>query len=161
MDIVINLDSVNRLITELVELKNPDRLLREIATTLSAEVHERIHEKGLAADGSGIGTYSDNYFKYTRKKYNREEPKSKVVFSLTRKMENSFTFGDERPPIKTASGYGLGFIGSAPGNVSYSDIVGWLEIHFGKEVYALTSSEEEMVRLISEDYVTRNIVDAD
>lgn len=38
-----------------------DQMLREVATTLAAEVRERVHEQGLDSSGQAIGTYSAGY----------------------------------------------------------------------------------------------------
>ena len=38
-----------------------DQMLREVATTLAAEVRERVHEQGLDSNGQAIGTYSTGY----------------------------------------------------------------------------------------------------
>jgi len=142
---------------QIEKIRNPDQCIRTVATTMSAIVHERIHEKGLAADGTPIGKYSDRYYKYTRKKHGRLEPQDKKVFSLTRKMENSFTFGPDNPdPTKTTEGYGLGFVGSPGGSIgTYKDLSEALEKQAGKEVYKLTEEEKDQSINVALDFIRK------
>lgn len=62
MPVVINisgLDDIGKMLTEI----DMNKLCREIATSLKAEIKSRIHVEGKASDGSKIGTYSKGYMK--------------------------------------------------------------------------------------------------
>jgi hypothetical protein len=43
--------------------QNLDKMLREVATTIAADMRERIHERGQDANLSQIGTYTNPYMK--------------------------------------------------------------------------------------------------
>lgn len=45
------------------KLSDKEAFLRPMAVELSGIMHDRIHEQGLASDGSQIGTYSSGYLK--------------------------------------------------------------------------------------------------
>lgn len=122
-------------------LKNPDPLLRTVATTLLPVVHDRIHVEGKAADGSQIGEYSNSYLKL-REKDGRLEGK-KVVLSKTRQMENDFSV-----QISSDGKYGLGY-----NNPINANKVDWNEKHFNKDVFSLTEPEKELVNKTAQAYV--------
>lgn len=141
----------SQLRSKLLSVADKNNVVRTVAATLAPEVRKRIHVEGKAADGSNIGAYSDDYYKYTRKKYNRTEPKSKVVISLTRTMENQFTSGAENPnPTKTALGYGLGFLG-----VEHRRIAGYMEELYDKKIWKLTAAEEKLAHQVASGEVKR------
>lgn len=75
-------------------------VLRKVGANIIRDMTVRIHEKGLKADGTTIGPYSESYMK-TRKKNKRTE--SNIVFSLTRKLESDWTL------VETNRGMGVGF----------------------------------------------------
>lgn len=57
---------------DLTALKSPvenDKLLRKIASTLTASMSIRVHEQGKASDGTQIGTYSPEYMKIRTGQY--------------------------------------------------------------------------------------------
>lgn len=86
-----------------------DKLFRTIATTMAAEIRYRVHVDGKKTDGGDIGTYKNPYLaKRQESPYNRTAD-TKMIFSLTRQMENDFFLVDNKEPIKTADGYALGF----------------------------------------------------
>lgn len=81
-----------------------------------------------------------------RPRYNRTDD-TKIVFSLTRQMENDFSLKETTEPIKTATGYGVGFK-----NPKNADKAGWLEEkHPG--TYKISPQEEQNVRNIAEDFI--------
>ncbi|MFT3680702.1 MAG: hypothetical protein QM791_10550 [Ferruginibacter sp.] len=45
------------------KIKNPDVMLRTIASTLTGVIRKRVHEDGQASSGEQIGVYSDEYMK--------------------------------------------------------------------------------------------------
>lgn len=146
-----------------------DKLLRTLATTVGAEIKYRVHTKGLNSENNQIGTYSSPYLKLRQSKYNRTS-ESKVIFSLTRQMENDFGIVAS-DPIKTSTGYGLGF----KNNATYKDVAKgkknkgkvrtisnaqkaeWLQEKFGK-VYSPTKNEEELLRKTAEQFI-KDLID--
>lgn len=142
---------IKELQAKLLSIDDKKNVVRIVAASLAPIVRKRIHVDGKAADGSGIGKYSDKYFKYVRPKYNRLEPKSKMVFSLTRTMENQFTSGAQNPnPTKTTGGYGLGFI-----NPFYTKLAGDLETMKDKIVWRLTTQERATAKKVAEGEVKK------
>lgn len=82
----------------------------------------------------------------TRPSYNRTAD-TKIIFSLTRQMENDFGLKETNEPIKTATGYGVGFK-----NPLNADKAGWLsEKH--PNVYKLSQKEREHFLMIVNDFV--------
>jgi hypothetical protein len=112
----------------------------EVASALLGPVKARIHNDGLAGDGSEIGTYSNAYLKERQRKYNRTAD-SKVVLSLTRQMENDFTV-----QAVGNNSYGLGYNNAE----NYKKAV-WNDNRFGHTVYALTKEEEQIASEIAKD----------
>jgi len=98
---------LNKIVTNLGKLKDP-AFLRPVCIELIPMITERIHERGMDADGRQIGTYSPAYLKYARKKAKRG-PSPTVIVSLTRKLENSWA------AVPTKNGYGIGFIDAGGG----------------------------------------------
>lgn len=131
--------------SKLTEFKGviKDKVTRAVATTELAEVKVRIHQDGLKADESPIGEYKNAYLKRRQKKpYNRTAD-SKIIFSLTRKMENEFVV------IPSGDGYGLGWIDGGKESVSNLDKSKFLEERFG-DVYKLTKKEQSLINPIAE-----------
>lgn len=70
-----------------------DQMLREVATTLAAQVRERVHEQGLDSNGQAIGTYSAGYMVVRTGSYKNAGKKDagfatkgkKSVFSIKKK----------------------------------------------------------------------------
>lgn len=79
--------------------------------------------------------------------YNRTND-TKIVFSLTRQMENDFSLKETKEPIKTATGYGVGF--KNPKNAQKAE---WLEEkHPG--TYKLSEGEKESIRKTANDFIS-------
>ena len=72
-------------------IKEPDKMLRNIASTLTGVIRDRVHTQGKASDGEQIGTYSESYMKVRTGNYgnsgriskgkNKGEVKNAGVFS--------------------------------------------------------------------------------
>jgi hypothetical protein len=93
--------------------ENKDKMLRTMATLVAGNIRYRVHQQGIKTDGTPIGAYKNPYLAVRqRKPYNRTDS-TVMIFSLTRQMENDlFLKPEDNPldiPIKTASGYGIGF----------------------------------------------------
>lgn len=133
---------VDEIYVELKQLDDKDKVLRVVANSMVAVVHDRIHKQGKDANDAEIGTYSNSYLS-VRKKNNRTNDK-KVVLSLTRQMENDFSV------IATDDGYGLGYKNEL--NFEKSK---WVEKNYNKDIFKLTENEEKQVVGIAEFEVNR------
>lgn len=150
-----------------------DKMVRAVASSVGGYVKRRVHQEGLNASGTPIGSYSAQYLKLRQAKYNRTSD-SKVIFSLTRQMENDFSVVAANP-IKTATGYGLGFKSNAiytpkpsgktkrktsgkTRTISNAQKAEFLERRFGS-VYKLTDKEKVLVKQLAQGYADQFIRD--
>lgn len=134
----------SRLLQKLELLKDPRPLLRPVAIDVINLMTERIHEKGLAADGSPIGTYSPGYLALRKNKYKRGAD-TKIIVSLTRQLENDWAV------VATPNGWGVGF-----NNAFNAQKMKWVEEVKGKKIAALTAEEKDyainkLKKLLSEN----------
>ena len=144
-----------------------DQMLREVATTLAAEVRERVHEQGLDSNGQNIGTYSTNYmvkrtgsYKTKPKKdtkrilYNRSND-TKVILSLTRQMENDFSTGAKNKNVsKISGGYGIGW----KNEINFKKAE-WNETRYKRKIFNLTREEKDLaIKLANE--ILKDKIDA-
>lgn len=136
------------LILKLRSIIDQDKVIRVVASTMAGEIRERIHEKGLDASGNAIGTYSLQYLKRRKKKFNRSG--NKVIISLTRNLENDWSICQSLP-IKTPFGYGLGFRKS-----ENFDKANWNEERFG-DIWKLTNDERKQVNDITSFEVRKRL----
>lgn len=120
-----------------------DQMLRTIALDTVAQMKQRIHVDGLNSKGTPIGEYTNAYLK-RRQQYNRGSSR-KVIFSLTRQMENDFNI----VAGNGATGYGLGFK-----NPDNADKAQWLQDKpkFG-EVYKPTDAEVAHMVVVAEQFI--------
>jgi len=90
-----------------------DKLIRSVAAGAAGELRRRVHVEGKKTDGNRIGTYEKKYLKKRQKPPYNRSAESKIIFSLTRQMENDlFLIPGANPqdvPIKLNDGYGIGF----------------------------------------------------
>jgi hypothetical protein len=112
-------------------LRDPKPLLRPVAFDVLVLMTERIHEKGLAANGSEIGTYNNAYLRF-RQKVHKRNPDDKIVVSLTRQLENDWAV------MATDRGWGIGF-----NNPHNAQKMIWVEEQKGKKIAALMKSEKD------------------
>lgn len=115
------------------KLKNKDYLLRPVAIETIPLMTRRIHQNGVASDGSQIGTYSSSYLKLRQEKYNRSGD-SKVIVALTSQLENDWSV------IATDKGYAIGF--NNPFNLQKAR---WVEGVKGKTIFSLSKEEQKFV----------------
>lgn len=120
-----------RLKARLQKLKDKDYLLRPVCFDLIELMKVRIHEKGLAANDSPIGTYSNAYLRLRQKKYQRSAD-TKVIVSLTRQLENDWSV------IATQKGYGVGFK-----NKFNLQKARWVEQGKKANIFSLSKSENK------------------
>lgn len=116
-----------------------DQYMRAVVFGLAGELRQRIHVRGLKADGSGIGEYKNSYLK-TREKENRGADR-KIILSLTRQMEQDFI------PVADNNEFGLGF-----NNDTNFDKATWMEERF-PNTYNLSEEEVEMAEQVITDYL--------
>lgn len=126
-----------------------DKLIRAVAAGAAGELRRRVHVEGKKTDGNAIGTYEGKYLKLRQKKYNRTSD-TKMIFSLTRQMENDlFLVAGSNPedvPIKLNDGYGIGF--KNPLNAKKAE-----GLQFGNKtlkgfgvVYKLSNEEKKLIK---------------
>lgn len=130
LTIKTNLDQVlSNLGQSLKTIMDPNYLLRPVAIEVLPMMTERIHKEGKASDGGQIGTYSNAYLRYARKKAGRgQDPK--VIVSLTRQLENNWSV------METPNGYGIGFT-----NPFNADKLRWVEEIKDRVISNLTTIE--------------------
>ena len=176
------IDNIEKKVSTALNKQQIDELSREIAVSIAAQMRERIHERGLDANNSQIGTYTDEYMKvrtgiypnsdktkkgktknagvYTkgknkgqqRRKYNRTTDR-KVVISLTRTFENDFTLGkSNQSPKKIPGGYGIGW--KSPYNAIIAER---MEKVYKKKIWATTDDEVKDALKIAKDYIAKII----
>ena len=116
------------------KLSDKEAFLRPMAVELSGIMNDRIHDKGQASDGSGIGQYKTSYLKM-REAFNHPRTERKVVLVLSRKLSNSWG------AFATDKGYAVGFTDEGIGVTSLKKIQ-FAEEHFGKKIGDMTKEEE-------------------
>ena len=128
-------------------LLDVNKFIKTGAFDALSQMTERIHEKGEAADGSGIGTYTNNYLKLRQKKpYNRTAD-SKIIVSLTRRLENDWGV------IQTDKGnWAIAFLNRQKGtktDITSGEKMKFVEESSGKTIAALSKPEtEQLVKTI-------------
>lgn len=128
-------------------LLDVNKFIKTGAFDALSQMTERIHEKGEAADGSGIGTYTNNYLKLRQKKpYNRTAD-SKIIVSLTRRLENDWGV------IQTDKGnWAIAFLNRQKGtktDITSGEKMQYVEESSGKTIAALSKAEtEQLVKTI-------------
>ena len=144
----VNVGGLKELAGRMLTLQQADSLLRAISTTMLAQTKDRIHEFGLNAAGSKIGTYSNRYLELRKKPVaeggaNDSDPNIRLTF--TGQMQNDYSIVEI-----SDTEYGLGFQNQF--NAQKAD---WVENTYaqGGKIYALTDTELEEVRAIVAEFV--------
>lgn len=133
-------ENLQDLILTLHNLRDhPVNYMRPAVLVLSGEIRHRIHVDGQRADGGAIGTYQNSYMAIRKK--NKRDNSSKMIYSLTRQMEQDFV------PIAQDDMYGLGF-----NNSHNFDKAMWLE-EKRPGVYALSNNEIQLAEETITDYL--------
>lgn len=175
MAIVVDISAITEIENMLTSI-DYDSLTREIATTVMGMMRYRIHERGEAADGSQIGTYSDSYLKVRSGAF-QNAPKAKIKGKTSRKDYGKYTKGINRGRkrikynrgsdpkvilsltrqmesdmaiIALENGYGIGY-----NNSHNYDKAMWNNKRYGKEVFALSDKEEQTAMDIVAKYLER------
>ena len=124
-------------------IRDQDKLLRTVATTMQAVSSDRIFNQGKAADNSQIGQYSPGYIKQRIKKglgSNRQ-----VIVTFTSQLQNDWSVVAEGDKV------GLGFK-----NSKNADKAEYVEGTYNKEIFAHTANEEKQVNELYGSLVERN-----
>lgn len=152
------------IIEKLKRISDPSTLLRPVAIDVMNMMTERIHEKGIAADGNPIGTYSPAYMKVRTGNYknstrykggknagktkdagvfsrgtNKGKPRPKYNRTNDTKIVVSLTrqLENDWAVIGTTKGYGIGF-----NNPLSIQKMRWVEEKKDKKIAALTTDEK-------------------
>lgn len=137
--IKVNIDTsgFERDLDRIIEaLSDKETFLRPVAVELAGIMANRIHEDGLASDGSAIGNYNSNYLRVREK--HKLGASTQVILVLTRKLSNSWG------AFATDNGYAVGFVDdSASDGITSRKKVEYAEQHFGKKILELTEGEQE------------------
>lgn len=129
------------LVENLNKLKDKEVLLRKVSSDVIDLMTKRIHNDGKAADNSPIGDYSNRYLRYRQKKHKRSSD-TKIIVSLTRKLENDWAV------IATEKGYGIGFLNSLSVQKAR-----WVEDQKGKKIFSLSPEENTYVASYLQDHI--------
>ncbi len=145
IEITTNILDVCDNIVKRLSAVDASKMTRLQATTLMAQMRQRIHVEGLASDGKPIGTYSAGYLRYTRPKYGRTEG-SKVVLSLTRTMENAMTL------YPLGNGTGIGYA-----TAEQKQKAMWQEETYHKKIFTPTTEERNTCIQIGKNYIKEHL----
>lgn len=126
---------------KMLSLQQADKLLRLIADRTKNSMKDRIHTNGQKADGSAIGTYSDNYLKF-RQREGFATTGSDIVLRLTGQMEN-----DWKVIAISDTEYGIGY-----DNKFNAEKADWAEERFG-EIFKLTEAEIDEYKFLIDDFI--------
>jgi hypothetical protein len=112
-----------------------DKITRAAIQTTHVGLVDRIFSQGRDANGKDLGEYSESYYQFRRKKYNRTN--RDVNLQATGQMKNDFT------PLKILGDgqYGSGFNNSANAEKSYA-----VESHYNTSIFELSDDEEKKLQ---------------
>lgn len=128
----VNISDAFENVANVIKSKSKE-ISREISNAVSTVMAERIFTKGIASDGTQIGTYSSKYLKYREKNY--PHPTDPIVtVSLTRQLENNFGVVEA-----DNESYGIGVIDSEIGAK-----MGYVESIKDKTISDMTDEESEL-----------------
>jgi hypothetical protein len=140
----IDIKELKDLTESLLSLEETDSLLREISSTLLAEMSDRIHERGIKSDGTQIGTYSNSYLEYRIEQ--GKGSASNVTLFFTGQMQIDF---DVAPIGENA--YGLGY-----SNTLNFDKANWAEDRFGI-IFQPTEQELQEIEDVAAEFITNTL----
>ena len=175
----INTSGIGKLLKEKVDLiRDRDKLMQFLATSMLSEVKVRVHQDGLDSNGQRIGTYSPAYMKvrtglfssndrfkrgknkgktkaggvYTRGAQ-KGQPRKKYNRTSDTKVILSLTrqMENDMVPIPTETGYGIGY--TNPFNKTKAL---WQEATYNKKIWSLTPDETQKVFTLTNQYLSDN-----
>lgn len=163
----------------LEKLRNPDQMLRNMASTLTGVIRKRVNEDGQDSSGGQIGTYSPAYMKVRTGNYGNSGRYAKGKNKGELKTSGIYTKGPQkgqaRPKYNRTADTKVvasltrqlendwGTNESDPIKTPNGYGIGFknqlnyeksqnVEKHFNKEIWKLTTGEEKIVSLIAEKY---------
>lgn len=170
-------------IKKLLTKEENDKLLRKIASTLTASMTIRVHQEGEAADGSKIGTYSPEYMKVRTGQFANSETYKKGKNKGKTKNAGTVSRGDNKGSkrkkynrtsdtkvilsLTRQMEQDLSVCEQEPIKTSYGYAIGyhnddnydkllWNEERYGKKILTkLSKGEEELI-----DYIVQKELDA-
>jgi hypothetical protein len=140
----IDIKELKDLTDSLLSLEETDSLLREISSTLLAEMSDRIHDRGIKSDGTQIGTYSNTYLEYRIEQ--GKGSASNVTLFFTGQMQIDFNVA----PIGE-NAYGLGY-----SNILNFDKANWAEDRFGI-IFEPTEQEFQQIEDVAAEFITNTL----
>ena len=140
----IDIKELKDLTDSLLSLEETDSLLREISSTLLAEMSDRIHDRGIKSDGTQIGTYSNTYLEYRIEQ--GKGSASNVTLFFTGQMQLDFNVA----PIGE-NAYGLGY-----SNILNFDKANWAEDRFGI-IFEPTEQEFQQIEDVAAEFITNTL----
>lgn len=140
----IDIKELKDLTDSLLSLEETDSLLREVSTTLLAEMRDRIHERGIKSDGTQIGTYSNTYLEYRIEQ--GKGSASNVTLFFTGQMQNDFSVA----PVGE-NAYGLGY-----SNRLNLEKANWAEDRFGI-IFEPTEQEFQQIEDVAAEFITNTL----
>ena len=139
-----------------------ERNVRVALTTVLAVHKPRIFEKGLAANGSQIGTYSTKPASISKKSQARQTGQTyfKGGYAESSVGKNP-GFVILRNSDQMYQDYGVQSIGGKLGigftNQFNADKSGWNEEHFNKDIFQLNESEGEVFAKVMKAVIARSV----
>jgi hypothetical protein len=122
---------VGSILAKFAAIENPETVTRYVAANMMGVIRDRIHEDGKNSNGAMIGEYSSKYMKLRQSKYNRTADR-KVIASLTRQLENSYTLKGQQ------KSYTIEVFGE-----ENAKKIEWLEERYGN-IWQLTEEERKI-----------------
>jgi len=140
----IDIKELKDLTDALLSLEETDSLLREVSTTLLAEMRDRIHERGIKSDGTQLGTYSNSYLEFRIKE--KKGSASNVTLFFTGQMQNDFNVA----PVGE-NAYGLGY-----SNILNFDKANYAEAKYGI-IFEPTEQEFQKIEDVAAEFITNKL----
>jgi hypothetical protein len=166
--------------------QNIDKMTREVAITTAANMRERIHEFGQAADNSQIGYYTDEYMNVRTGVYansgvkksvpNKGQPKNTGVYTKGKRKGQkriAYNRGNDRRVIISLTrnfenDFTLGRQNKTPTKISGGYGIGWKnntnaliaqghEKRYRKRIWFLTEQEKKDAFKIAQEFVNNSI----
>jgi hypothetical protein len=166
--------------------QNLDKMTREVATTIAADMRERIHEKGQDANLSQIGTYTNAYMKVRTGVYpnagvyksgkNKGKTKNAGVFTKGKnkgKPRPKYNRGTDRKVIisltrQFENDFTLGRQNKEPQKITGGYGIGWknntnaliaegMEKRYRKRIWYLTAKNKAQWIKIAQEFVNNTI----
>lgn len=134
---------IRDLINQLNSVIRTDKVDRRVLITVHQTMTERIFEEGKDANNQQIGTYSDAYME--RRRQMNYPDNRKVILQATRQMVNDFEL-----IVESKGKYGSGF----KNNANYEKSLK-VERTFGKDIFSLTSQEQQLLATLFEKELER------